>query len=167
MVIFSTPRLLVRRFTQLDKDAYFQISGSEEVMRYIRPASTKEENDQFIVNVIEDYKKFPVRGRWAVVERVTDRLVGSFAIIPIPSQPEKTQLGYALIPSVWGKGLASELAKAGLDWFFENDNETVIYGVTEIPNIPSQQVLLKAGFKPDGSFTDGGKELLLFKAERI
>ncbi len=167
MIIFSTPRLLIRRFTQLDKDAYFNISGSDEVMKYIRPASTKEENDLFIVNVIEDYKKIPGRGRWAVVERVTDKLIGSFAIIPILSQPEKTQLGYALITSEWGKGLASELAKAGLDWFFTNDPEPVIYGVTEIPNIPSQQVLLKAGFKSDGSFTDAGKELLIFKAERF
>lgn len=166
MIIFSTPRLLVRRFTQLDKDAYFQISGSDEVMKYIRPVSTKEENDLFIVNVIEDYKKIPRRGRWAIIEKVTNRLIGSFAIIPIPSQPEKTQLGYALIPSQWGKGFASEIAKAGLDWFFANDPEHVIYGVTEIPNIPSQRVLLKTGFIADGSFLDGGKELLLFKAER-
>lgn len=166
MVIFSTPRLLIRRFTQLDKDAYFQISGSEEVMKYIRPASTREENDQFIVNVIEDYKKFPLRGRWAVVERVTDKLIGSFAIIPIPSMPEKTQLGYALIPSHWGKGIASELASAGLEWFFVHDPEPTIYGVTEIPNLPSQKVLLKAGFQTHGSFVDGGKELMLFKAER-
>jgi len=167
MIIFSTPRLLVRRFTQFDKDAYFHVSGSEEVMRYIRPASTREENDQFIVNVIEDYKKVPNRGRWAVVEKVTSRLIGSFAIIPIPSQPEKTQLGYAFIPEVWGRGLASELAMAGLAWIMETDDLPVIYGVTEIPNIPSQKVLLKAGFISHGSFIDGGKELLIFKAERI
>ena len=166
MVIFTTPRLLVRRFTQLDKDPYFKVSGSEEVMRYIRQPSTKEENDLFIVNVIEDYRKLPNRGRWAVVEKVTNRLIGSFAIIPIPSQPEKTQLGYAFIPEVWGKGLASELAKAGLGWIFTNDELPEIYGVTEIPNIPSQKVLLKAGFHSHGSFMDGEKELLIFKANR-
>jgi len=166
MVLFNTPRLTVRQFTEKDKEDFFQLSGSEEVMRYIRPPSKKSESDLFLEDTIADYRKQVNRGRWAVVEKATKRLVGSFAIIPIPSQPEKTQLGYSFLPSEWGKGYATEVAKAGLAWFFAHDEALLIYGVTETPNVASQNVLLKAGFKKDSSFLENDKELLLFIALR-
>jgi RimJ/RimL family protein N-acetyltransferase len=38
----------------------------------------------------------------------------------------------------------------------------LIYGVTEVGNIASQQVLLKAGFKKEMEFKEGEKELIRF-----
>jgi ribosomal-protein-alanine N-acetyltransferase len=164
--LFKTTRLIVRQFWEEDKDDFFQLTGSEEVMRYIRPPSKKEDSDRFLTEIIADYLNHRSRGRWAVVEKETKKLIGTFAIIPIPSQPAKTQLGYSFIPPEWGKGYATELAKAGLAWFFSHDPSPVIYGVTEVANVPSQQVLLKAGFKTNGSFLEEGKDLLLFAATR-
>jgi [ribosomal protein S5]-alanine N-acetyltransferase len=135
-------------------------------MQYIRPVSTKEESDKFLSENIAFYLANPHRGRWAVIEKANGEFVGSFAIIPIPSQPKKIQLGYSLIPENWGRGFATELTKAGMDYFFAVDSLPEIYGVTEIPNVVSQKVLLKAGFQPQGLFTEEGKELLLFMAKR-
>ena len=52
MIIFETERLVVRRFSENDHDNFFSVNGSEEVMRYIRPAKTKEECDEFLLQVI-------------------------------------------------------------------------------------------------------------------
>jgi [ribosomal protein S5]-alanine N-acetyltransferase len=142
------------------------LSGDEEVMRYIRPVSRREESDKFLLENIGSYKKYPHRGRWAVIEKLGSVFIGSFAIIPIPSMPEKIQLGYSLIPSKWGLGYATELTAAGLKYFFDTDELNEIYGVTEIPNKASQKVLLKAGFKAAGTFWEEGKELKLFIARR-
>ena len=90
-------------------------------------------------------------GRWAVNEKDTGRFVGSFAIIPIPGDEEKIQLGYSLLPEFWGKGFATELTVGGLNHFFTQSALPVIYGVTEALNIASQKVLLKAGFQPAGA----------------
>jgi RimJ/RimL family protein N-acetyltransferase len=108
----------------------------------------------------------PQMGRWAVEEKETRRFVGSFAIIPVPSMPEKMQLGYSFPPENWGKGYATELTKAGLKYFFETDVLDEIYGLTEEPNIVSQKVLLKAGFAPSGHIMEVEKKLLLFVAKR-
>jgi len=88
------------------------------------------------------------------------------AIIPLPSKPGELQLGYSLLPQYWGKGYATELAMAGLDFFKRNFLVPVIYAVTEVPNVASQKVLLKAGFEMVGPFEENKKELLLFKVQR-
>ncbi len=165
-LIFETARLTVRQYTEADKDNFFLLSGNEDVMRYIRPVNTKEESDKFLLENIASYRTNPHRGRWAVEEKDSDRFVGSFAIIPVPSQPEKIQLGYSLLPANWGMGYASELTRAGLQYFFATDTLPEIYGITETPNLASQKVLLKAGFQLENSMMEEEKELLLFIARK-
>lgn len=163
--IFTTERLLVRQYTPGDKENFFRLSGDQAVMQYIRPVSNRADSDQFLLENIDSYRINPRRGRWAVEDKTSGLFVGSFAIIPTPSHPGKTQMGYSLLPENWGKGYASELTAAGLLYYFE-EPLTEIYGITEIPNVASQKVLLKNGFKPSGSFMEGEKELLLFIANR-
>jgi ribosomal-protein-alanine N-acetyltransferase len=166
MLIFETERLIVRQFTEADKGSFFSMSGNVEVMRYIRPVNTKKESDDFLLENIAFYKTNPHRGRWAADDKESGVFVGSFAIIPIPSMPEKIQLGYSFPPENWGKGYATELTRAGLKYFFKTDILNEIYGVTEEPNIVSQKVLQKAGFAPTGHFMEGDKKLLMFVAKR-
>lgn len=164
-IVFETERLLVRELTFQDKDNFFLLNGDEEVMRYIRPVKTKEESDAQLEQIV-NVPSIPENGRWAVVDKASRRFIGSFAIIPIPSEPEKTQLGYSFIPEYWGKGLASELAQKGLQYFLDNTTVPEIYGITETPNIPSQKVLLKAGFQFHCTRTEEGKELTIFIVRR-
>lgn len=165
-IIFETERLRVRRYTGADYELFFLLSGDPAVMQYIRPVSTREQSDAFLLENIDYYRSNPTRGRWAVEEKETGVFVGSFAIIPLPSQPAELQLGYSLTPENWGKGYATELTLAGLEYFLQQETLPVIYGVTETPNIASQKVLVKAGFIADGSFREGEKELLRFKVHR-
>jgi ribosomal-protein-alanine N-acetyltransferase len=166
-IIFATERLIVRRYESTDADNFYSLSGNEEVMRYIRATSSRADSDQFLKDNIFAYNQFPLRGRWAVIDRQEHQFIGSFAIIPIPNQPQKIQLGYSLLPVHWGKGYATELTKAGIDYYFETHREEIIYAVTEIPNLASQNVLLKAGFQKAGTFIEEGKELLLFEYSMV
>lgn len=160
-LIFSTERLVVRRYTNGDMDNFLSLSGDEEVMRYIRPAQTKEESDKFLQENIEFYYVQPQMGRWGVEEKETGEFVGSFAIIFIPGT-DLIQLGYSLKKEEWGKGYATELTKAGLKYVFEIMKLPLIYAVTESGNIASQKVLLKAGFKYESEFKEGEKQLYRF-----
>ncbi len=166
IIIFETDRLIVRQFTEKDKDNLFLLTGNKSVMQYIRAVNTKEESDQFLLENIAAYEDNPHGGRWAVMEKANMKFAGSFAIIPLPGEPGKIQLGYSLLPENWGKGYATELAKAGLDYFMKNYSVPEIYGVTETPNTDSQKVLLKAGFQPYSTKREGEKDLLLFVVKR-
>jgi len=166
MIIFETARLLVRQYTEEDKDNIFLMGGNEEVMRYIRPVSTKEESDKFLLDIIAFYATNPTRGRWAVDDKATGEFIGSVGMIPIPDEPEKIQLGYSLRIEHWGKGYATELATAGVQYFLDHEQLPELYGITEFPNTASQKVLLKAGFRPFGTKMEGEKELLVFIVRR-
>lgn len=168
MIIFETERLRVARFTETDKDNFFLLNGNEEIMRYIRPPRTREESDTQFDQIMAEYAADPQSktGRWAVREKGPDRFIGSFVIIPIPTEPEKMQMGYSFIPECWGKGFATEATKKGLEYFLQQTTIPEIYGVTETPNIASQKVLLKAGFIFHSKKMQEGKELTIFIVRR-
>ena len=159
--IFETERLVVRRYTPGDKEKFFSLNGDEEVVRFIRAVQTKEESDRFLEENISFYDEEPLMGRWAVQEKSSGSFVGSFAIIFIPGSKE-IQLGYALLKNEWGKGYATELVKAGLQYVFNTMKLPFVFAVTEKENTGSQHVLLKAGFKMEKEYTEGEKELFRF-----
>lgn len=160
-MLFETERLIVRHYTKADADNFFLLNGDEEIMRYIRPAKSREEADQFLLEVMQYSENFPLYGRWAVNEKETGDFVGSFALIPI-EKTDKMQLGYALLKSNWGKGYATELTHAGLAYVFSKTGLDEIYAITEIANIASQKVLVKAGFAPFDETEEDGKKLSRF-----
>jgi len=161
-IIFETERLIVRQYDfETDTENFYLLNGDDEVMRYIRTTKSKEECDVFLKKAIESYKINPLMGRWAADEKATGKFVGSFAIIPIEGS-EDIQLGYALLKENWGKGFASELTKAGLDYYFKNTNADHIYAIAEEGNVASHKVLLKNSFVADGTKKEDDKELLKF-----
>ncbi len=161
-ILFETERLTVRHYTKDDSHNFFLLNGDEEIMRYIRPAKSKEQCDEYLAEIIEKYEQHPGEGRWATVDKLTNEFIGSFAFIPIENT-DKMQLGYSLLKQYWGKGYATELTLAGLQYVFTKTPLTEIFGVTETPNIVSQKVLLKAGFTLEDTFKEGEKELLRYR----
>lgn len=166
MIIFETERFIVGPYNfDVDKEDFFRIHGDAEVMRYIRPPKSRDESDLFLKENIEFTLQNPGRGRLAVTEKATGKTAGSFALIPVEGTAD-WQLGYVLLKEYWGKGIATELTKEGLRYFFSTCDSEIIYGVTEKANSASQQVLLKCGFQPHGSKMEDTIELLIFKFVR-
>jgi [ribosomal protein S5]-alanine N-acetyltransferase len=166
MIIFETPRLIIRQLTKNDLQHFFDLNGNEEVVRYIRPAVNREEAEKSLLWNIAFYASHPNLGRWAVIEKATNTFAGSFALIPIEQEKEILQIGYALLPQFWGMGYASELVQFGKPFFFEHHFQDILYAVTEQPNLASQQVLLKSGFVLVGNMMEGTKLLIRFKIDR-
>ena len=114
-----------------------------------------------LVEVIVSYQQDRRYGRWAADDKFSGEFVGSFAIIPVEGK-EQMQLGYALLPSQWGKGYATELTIAGIDCVFSKTPIDPLYAYTEGPNLTSQKVLLKAGFRLNATIKEGEKQVLRF-----
>jgi len=168
VIIFETPRLLVRQYTADDADKFFLLNGDEEVMRHIRKAMNKEDADKFLQQNIEFYYANPHLGRWAVEDKENNNFIGSFALIPLPFEEEKhkIQIGYSLLSAEWGKGYATELTAIGRDYFFQQHPFNELHGITTMANIPSQKVLLKCGFAENGTKQDGEELLQRFIYKR-
>ena len=65
------------------------------------------------------------------------------------SQP--LEIGWRLHPDFWGQGLASEGARAALDWGFGSGGLAEIIAFTAQTNLASQAVMRRIGMTPDPS----------------
>jgi [ribosomal protein S5]-alanine N-acetyltransferase len=164
-LIFETERLIVRKYTEADEEDFFRLNGDPEIVQYIRAAKTRGDCKIFLLQNITAYSIRPLLGRWAAIEKQTGIYVGSFAVIPIEGSAD-IQLGYALLKEHWGKGFALELTLAGRQYAFDALELDIIYAITEIPNVASQKVLLKAGFIQMENRKSEGKELYCYYYKR-
>lgn len=141
----KTPRLNLRAFNLDDVDPLFEILLVPGVLRYF-PTPDPPERDR-VQKLIEgqlDHWQDHGYGWWAVEFQADRKLIGWSGLQYLPDT-EEIEIGYLLAKSHWGKGLATESAKVGLDFGFNDLNLTEIIGIVHPENIPSQHVLEKIG----------------------
>lgn len=165
MRLFETGRLTVQRFTEADTDAFYQVNGDAELMRYIRPAKTRSESDAFLTENIKLYRNGSIVSRFAVFTRAENGFVGTFSFLYL-SDAENIHLGYALLKHARGKGYATELVKAGVHHFFQNTARKTVFAITDPANTASREVLLRAGFSSRGQLLERGSRLDLYGIDR-
>jgi [ribosomal protein S5]-alanine N-acetyltransferase len=122
----QTDRLVIRDWTEADADAAFQIYGSGDVAHWLTPAMEQVRDVAAMRAVlqawVEAQPNFVVpAGRWAVVRREDDEVVGGAMIRLLPPYEEDLEIGWQLRPSAWGHGYATEASKALMRWAFEQD----------------------------------------------
>ncbi|WP_164972795.1 GNAT family N-acetyltransferase [Lacibacter luteus] len=161
MILFQSERLLVKPYSNADGDIFFRFHGDEEVMRFIRKPKTREESDAFLIENLKFYKEHPGIGRFAVIEKVSGEHIGSFSLLPL-EDTVNYHLGYGFLQKAWGKGFATELVAASIDYTFRAIQREIIMAITLPQHIASQKVLLKAGFVESGTIIQEGEILKMF-----
>ena len=156
-----TKRLILRKITAEDVDAMFSLDSNPEVMKYVgvQPFTQKEESAKMIENIINQYEKNGT-GRLAVIEKETNKFIGWSGIKLLTEEvnghKNVYELGYRFLPDFWGKGYATESAKASLDLGFNQLNADTIYAYADVENQSSNYILTKLGFENKGTFLDEG-----------
>ena len=163
-MILQSERLYVRRYTLEDEEAFFQLNSDAEIMRFIRPPKSRQESKAFLAENIGFYEKHPGLGRWALVERGSGKIVGTFSLLPL-EHTDDVHIGYALMKDNWGKGYASEIVKAGIDYAFRELKLSSIAAVTYPEHFVSQKVLLRNGFDRDGVYHEEGQDNFFIQAK--
>lgn len=167
-VIFETERLIAREWTIEDADAAFAIYRDPEVTRYLGGTGQPDPDVAYrrarLERFIKLYDELPGYGLWALVERESGALVGAAELLPLDGGPE-VEIGYHLGRPWWGKGYATELARALVAYAFGQLGLTRLVGVTYPENIASQRVLLKAGLTHAGRKHVYGHDMEYFVIE--
>lgn len=77
--------------------------------------------------------------------------------------PPEIQLIYGLDPEHWGKGLATEMGRAMLDYGFQEYGFEVIRASADVPNQASIAVMERLGMKFEKRATINGLDLVFFQ----
>lgn len=142
----ETLRLQLRRFTESDLDNLYSIYSNPEVMRYVgKGVLTRQETDTRIERMAQHWQQHGF-GMWAVIEKVSQRLIGRCGLIYLDGTPE-VELGYVLDKPYWNQGLATEASLACLKFGFEQIGLERIVAIAHPQNIASQRVMQKVGME--------------------
>ena len=147
--ILETPRLLLREFREADALHFFELNEDPEVIRYTGdlPFASAEEARRFLLDY-DRYKKYGY-GRWAVLLKETEAgpaWIGWCGLKYIPELNE-TDIGFRFFRRYWGKGYATEAARACLEYGFRRLGLKRIVGRAMKENGASVRVLEKIGLE--------------------
>ena len=144
--MIETPRLVLRPFRLTDRDALVALFSGPEVMRFSvsGPKPAHDILDDLDGWVAEHRPTNPER--WAVTQRGSDECLGfcGFSFHPVAGE-WVWELGYRLLPSVWGQGLATEAAVACRDWFFATTTHDKFVLMIDPANVASVRIAEKIG----------------------
>ena len=151
-IVLETERMLLRRFTEADAGPLAALYGDRRVMRFItvQPLSLAEVESEILPAYLLEYRELADGlGSFAAIEKETGQMAGRFSLKPANSYglAGGTELGYRLYPAFWGRGLATEGARALIGSAFERLRSGRVVATTMADNADSWRVLEKCGMR--------------------
>ena len=148
-VYLETDRLLLRRLTAADLDNMCDLDSDPEVMRFLSggaPTPRAVIQDEILPRFLLSYERFPGFGYWAAVEKSTGAFLGWVGLVPRDGDYfGDLHLGYRLRRAAWGKGYATEAARALVRKAFAELGAQRVVATTYQDNLASRRVMEKAG----------------------
>ena len=146
-----TERLLLRAIQTEDVDPYYEcLFADPDVMRFLPGGQPlpKERLDGLVERSHGHWGQHGY-GVWVVCDGATGEIIGQCGLRYV-EEVDETELLYAYARSQWGKGIATEGARAALDFGFDRTplQRIVAYAVPE--NRASTRVMEKLGMRHEG-----------------
>ena len=145
-MILETKRLLLRPFTDIDAEDLYEYAQDPRVGPTAGwPVHTSVENSLEIIRTV-----FSAPNVFAVVDRDSGRVIGSAGFVDghwegVPKPDD--EIGYALNPEFWGRGLIPEAVAELLRYGFEELGLQTIWCCHYDGNGKSRRVIEKCGFR--------------------
>lgn len=162
----TTRRLILRSFTEQDVAPLHRILGDEGVLRYF-PNPIPPPLDRVHTMIARQWTHWEERGYgwWAVVPHSQQELIGWCGLQFLPETNE-TEVAYLLGKAFWGQGLATEAARAALQYGFETLGLESIVALAHVGNKASQHVIEKLGMSFMDQISLWGIECYHYSIER-
>jgi len=145
----ETERFLLRTYTADDLKTLYILITDPDLTRFFPKdySIKKEEVLASLPRRMEKWRKHGF-GQLGVFEKESRNFIGYCGLKYLENTPD-VEIYYGFYKDFWGKGIATEAAKAVLRFGFEEVKLERIVGVTNPENIASQKVLLKLGLEQE------------------
>jgi len=143
----ETERLYLRHFKPEDIDEYSKIMGQHEVGQWLPRGRgyTREETERFMAYIAKHWEEKGY-GIWAVAEKRSGKIIGHCGLNYV-QQNDETEVLYAFGKQYWGRGYATEAAKAALEFGFDTAGLDRIVAFAKTDNAASRRIIEKIGLK--------------------
>jgi [ribosomal protein S5]-alanine N-acetyltransferase len=162
----TTARLHLRPFTPADSAAIHAVYADPDVMRYVGHGAHRTMAET--ASALRTYGDVLERRGYsflAVTERAGDVLIGDGGLHPLGGVGPDVELGYTLARDAWGKGYATELGLALVEYAFTVLQVPRVVAQVEPANTASRRVLAKLGMTERGTRAAYGRPHMLYAVE--
>lgn len=140
-IILRTGRIHLREIQDQDLVALGRIYADEQCMQFYPGTKSATDTLAWFQELAFDSYRLHGYGLWAVIDNMSGEVIGDCGITqqrtPAGTEPE---IGYHLWRDFWGKGLATEAARACRGYAFGTLGLRRVVSITSPENIPSQKV---------------------------
>ena len=152
----ETERLLLRRWRDTDREPFAAICADARVMEFFPSTQTREEADTVIDRLSSHIDRHGF-GFWALEDRASGEFLGFAGLWNVSFTAAFTpavEIGWRLAHRFWGKGYASEAARASLAFGFDTLRLPEIVSFAVLANQRSRRVMERIGMihDPSGDF---------------
>ena len=147
-----TERLVLREFVESDWVATLAYQRDPRYLRYYPWHDRTEADARAFVNRFLQWQEEEPRRlvQLTIALQGDNTLIGNCGIRRKPDNDWEADIGYELDPRHWGKGYATESAKALVDYGFKELGLSRLSSWCIADNTPSVRVLERLGFRQEG-----------------
>lgn len=143
--ILETDRLILRQWRDSDRSPFAQINSDPRVMQFM-PGLLSAVESNVLVDKVESHFKQHEFGLFAVDAKPCGTFIGFIGFNVPTFQTHFTpsvEIGWRLSADFWGQGLATEGARAAVQYGFEIIGLREIVAFTVPQNLRSRRVMVK------------------------
>ena len=140
--MIRTYRLTLRSWRESDRDAFAKLNAAPEVTLDLGGPLDRTESDVKFDRYVAAFERHGLC-RWAL-EALTGQFLGYAGVMPSrPGHPlgPHADIGWRLVHAAWGRGYATEAARASLRDAFERVGLKEVLACTSANNVRSQAVI--------------------------
>jgi RimJ/RimL family protein N-acetyltransferase len=149
----ETQRLILRGWRRDDREPFARMNCDPAVMEFFPALLTREESDS-LVDRVEVHFAAHGFGVWATELKETGEFIG-FTGLWIPRFEAHftpcVEIGWRLAAAHWGRGLATEGARAAAEYAFGELRLKALVSFTAEGNMRSRRVMEKIGMTHDAA----------------
>jgi RimJ/RimL family protein N-acetyltransferase len=143
--VIETERLTLRRFRDADRDAVARWNADVAFTRHLAGVQTRAQSDEAFDRWDRHWSDHGF-GLLAVEWRGTGEVIGRVGPQYHRAWPAEPEVGWALDPAWWGRGIATEAGTAAVEWVFGGLGHARVVSITTEVNTASRNVMAKLGF---------------------
>lgn len=156
--MIDTIRCILKKFCVEDIETAIPLYTSYQVRKYLGgPVDEAEARKQLLDGALH-----PDGVYFSAFEKETGDFLGLFSVTP-HHNPADQEISYALLPAFWGRGLASEILSAVLDFCKHTLHLDAVVSETQSKNVRSCALLEGAGYTLAETLMRFGEEQKLYK----
>ncbi len=166
----ETERLVFRRFDTADLEPMYSYQRREDYAQYAwRGPRTREECERALAenSGLRPWSRDGDHVRFAVSPKGSRELVGEIVLTLTEAEADQVEIGWVVHPDHAGKGIASEAARAAIEFAFASLGAHRVCASLDALNVSSAKVCERIGMRLEATLRQSHRQLGEWRDELI